>query len=745
MDTCLLTIPIRPAFNADISAGIKEYIERVYQQNVVEFLGDIDKLQRLRDATILSSQSEAALEYYGQLGALTPKFPASLNCRLVWGSSLGYGVESVESNCLQFDRINVAYNLAAAITQQAAVYTKNDLPKAYQCYQRAAGIFHTLVTTEMDKFPGQLAIGLDHATIECLKLLCLAQAQECFWANAAHPRDSAMTVKHATLAKLAEGVQSLYSEAYGLANRSSAIRIEWASHLQAKRDYFEAVARYRMSLECLDSKEYGEEVAWLQAAKASLMSDTITTAKIDPLLKNNIQGLRSRVVGDLKRAEQDNNLIYLQNVPNTLSNLSKTVAAKPNVETLKDADAKARAAPLFRLLLPFPVFQAPKAYKEKLELFVDKYIVKECQRINEKVQSSLTEMHLPGALEAAQRPTEVPAFLIEQHEAIVRAGGLEELRRRRAAVNELREQVADELSELKTAISRAFPQPQLTGVREVYDEVATKFQQLVEYLRVGRASDAKVDERLAQSEHLIRILVEGADAISTFLPDPVTSTPNRELSQVCSDLQAIVGTLIGNSAQRTAYGERAMVKAASMDITSKVMEYVKGRVAPIERASDLDPVYTQLVGEFDPAFIYLKQQKAEVESMLACAATRNKSFHKKLKDLGDKNKTRQLAVEALETASVRYDEVGANIDEGRNFYATLRAEIDKLHHTTTEYSERHAAPQTPQSPVSSDEAEEEASIHSVPPPGRDARVTPLSTPRQPLPGAWDHNLPIRFG
>lgn len=743
MDTCLLTVPARPAFRADISAGIKEYIERVYQQNVVEFLGDIEKLQRLRDATISDPQSEAASEYYGQLGALAPKFPASLNCKLVWGSSLGYGVGSVESNCLQFDRINVAYNLAASITEQAMIYTKNDLPKAFQSYQRAAGIFDVLLVSEMDKFPGQLAIGLDRPTIECLKMLCLAQAQECFWANAAHPRDGSMTVKHTMLAKLAEGVRSLYNEACVFASRSSAIRIEWANHLQAKRDYFEAVARYRMSLECLNLKQYGEEVAWLQAAKSALASATTHSAKIDPLFTNNIQGLTGRVTGDLKRAEQDNNLLYLQNVPHTLPKVTATLAAKPNPEILQAADRKAKAAPLLRLLLPFPVFQAPKAYKEKLELFVDKYIVKECQKLNEKVHNTLTEMHLPGALEAAQRPTEVPAFLIEQHQAIVRAGGIDELRRRRAAVNELRDQIANELTEVRAEIHRAFPQPQLTAIRDVYDETATKFQQLVEYLRVGRASDAKVDDRLAQSEHLIRILVEGSDSIAKFLPDPVNSTPNRELSQVCSDLQAIVGTLLGNAAQRTAYGERAMVKAASMDITGKVMEYVKGRVAPIERASDLDPVYTQLVGEFDPAFIYLKQQKAEVESMLACAAARNQVFHKKLKDLGDKNQMRQLAVEALETASVRYDEVGANIDEGRNFYETLRAEIDKLHQTTIEYTERHAAPQTPQSPISEDEADE-TSIHSAAP-SHSARVTPVSTPRQPMPGAWDQNMPIRFG
>lgn len=149
---------------------------------------------------------------------------------------------------------------------------------------------------------------MDEPTLESLMQLMLAQSQECFWMRAASER-----YKDATIAKLAARLSDLYNNAGEAAMKSEAISSAWIHHMSAKHHHFAGAAQYRASLDCLEKRKYGEEVARLmdalQCANEGLKESR--GGYLSKAVQEDLNGLKSRIEEDLKRAEKDNDLIYL--------------------------------------------------------------------------------------------------------------------------------------------------------------------------------------------------------------------------------------------------------------------------------------------------------------------------------------------------------------------------------------------------------------------------------------------------
>jgi programmed cell death 6-interacting protein len=119
--------------------------------------------------------------------------------------------------------------------------------------------------------------------------------------------------KDASIAKLAARVSDLYNSAGEAAMKSEAISSAWIHHFSAKHHHFAAAAQYRAACDCLEKRRYGEEVARLMDAVACV-SEGIKEGRGGYLSKpvlDDLNGLKQRVEEDLKRAEKDNDLIYL--------------------------------------------------------------------------------------------------------------------------------------------------------------------------------------------------------------------------------------------------------------------------------------------------------------------------------------------------------------------------------------------------------------------------------------------------
>lgn len=149
---------------------------------------------------------------------------------------------------------------------------------------------------------------MDAHTLESLAQLALAQAQECYWQRAVVDGYS-----DGVIAKLAAEVSDLYDAAGEEAVKSDAVSSAWIHHMGAKHHHFAGAAQYRAARDCLEKKRYGEEVARLKDA-VNCVAGGLQESKRGYLHKSvvdDLNCLKRKVEEDLKRAEKDNDMIYL--------------------------------------------------------------------------------------------------------------------------------------------------------------------------------------------------------------------------------------------------------------------------------------------------------------------------------------------------------------------------------------------------------------------------------------------------
>lgn len=204
------------------------------------------------------------------------------------------------------------FNLAALYSQLAvATYhgTSEGLKSASQYFCLAAGVISHIKSVVIPELRSTPPEDMDIATLESVQQLLLAQAQECFWQKAVLDG-----YKDATIAKLAARVSDLYSSAGDWGIKSESVSSEWIHHMTAKHHHFAAAAQYRQACDCLERRRYGEEVARLRDSLVCVNEALKEARYINKMVLADLQGLKNKVQEDLRRAEKDNDLIYLSKI-----------------------------------------------------------------------------------------------------------------------------------------------------------------------------------------------------------------------------------------------------------------------------------------------------------------------------------------------------------------------------------------------------------------------------------------------
>ena len=244
-----------------------------------------------------------------QLWATIPK---SLVCLCVPNSgegAKGLFFSIVSQNNIRFELANIVYNLASLYSQLAFSLNRTSsegLKSACNYFCQAAGVISHLkdyIIPEMRSLPPE---DMDTMTLESLEQLLLAQAQECFWQKAVMDG-----LKDAVIAKLAATVSDYYSTAGDFAVKSDSIDSEWIHHITAKHHHFAAAAQYRAACDSLEKRKYGEEVARLRDSLTCVNEALKEGRWLNKVVLGDLHGLKNRVQEHLKRAEKDNDIIYL--------------------------------------------------------------------------------------------------------------------------------------------------------------------------------------------------------------------------------------------------------------------------------------------------------------------------------------------------------------------------------------------------------------------------------------------------
>ncbi len=553
------------------------------------FKEDLQLIDQMREAAISVQEPHVSgirrlTAYSAQLRWIGGKFPIDIGVDFPWYPALGFNTATpVLQNNLRFELANTLYNLAALYSQLAfsTNRTSSDgLKTASQYSSAAAGALAFLRTEIIPDMRSTPPEDMDEVTLVSLEQLCLAQAQECFWQKAV--KDN---MKDATIARLAAKVSDFYAEAGDWAIKSDAISTEWIHHLDAKHHHFAAAAQYRQSLDCLEKRKYGEEIARLRDSLACV-NDALKQSKwVNRTVLGDMNGLKNKVMEDLKRAEKDNDVIYLHPIPpkSELKTLDRAnmVAAKPPEEVQDGISMLGEGLPfgrpLFAKLVPYAVHVAARIYVERRDRVVNQGIIAELDAMTARLRDLLSSLNLPGSLQALEKPLGLPSSLVFKAEELRQQDAMYRLKRSMDDTAKLKtndkaiyvegvellkaEKVEDDSARAKYGTDRWSRQPSDAAGQKLWAQSA----EVEGYLKSAASSDDLVHKKMRESERVLGVLTGTNRDLESYVPSSRRATLTPQIESEVGRLRTCLNEVSRLESRRKRKIEALREKARSDD------------------------------------------------------------------------------------------------------------------------------------------------------------------------------------
>ncbi|KAM9627029.1 rhophilin-1 [Trichechus inunguis] len=263
----MIPLGLKETRELDWSTPLKELISRHFGEDSASYEVELKELEDLRQAMRMPSRDQAGLEllmvYYSQLCFLDARFSAptrSLGLLFHWYDSLT-GVPA-QQQTLAFEKGSVLFNIGALYTQIGARQDRSCVEgsgRAIEAFQRAAGAFSLL----RESFSHAPSPDMSPTALHVLEQLMTAQAQECVFEGLLLPAPTAPHDSPAQL-RLAQEAAQVAAE-YGLVHRALAqppardyMPRSWAALVQAKAEYFRALAHFHTAVALCDSPSPAE-------------------------------------------------------------------------------------------------------------------------------------------------------------------------------------------------------------------------------------------------------------------------------------------------------------------------------------------------------------------------------------------------------------------------------------------------------------------------------------------------------
>ncbi|KAG6301965.1 hypothetical protein E4U09_004141 [Claviceps aff. purpurea] len=702
----VLSLPFRRSTHFSLASTIRQYINSKHDQHPDMFNQDLDTIDALRqDAVNVREPHLSGVEkleaYAAQLAWISGKFPIDVGAEFTWYPALGYNTERpMIRNNMKYELINILYNLAALYSQLAvntSRSTSEGIKLAANYFSLTAGVLaymkkEVVPELRMSDPPEDM----DEHTLESLLQLFLAQSQECFWQKAVVDG-----YKDASIAKLAARVSDLYSLAGESAMRSEAISSAWIHHMTAKHHHFAAVAQYRAARDCLEKKKYGEEVARLNDAVTCVIEGLKETkgGYVSKLVVDDLNGLKRKVEDDLKRAERDNDMIFLNPVPLKselrLLERANMALARVRPQVTKPFDYlgdKAEFGPaLFCKLVPFSVQVAISIYEERRDRMVNQNIIQELETLNDSMHAFISSIGLPGSLQALEKPLGLPPSLVQHAEELRQADGIGRLHKGFADVEKLRSAdiavfedgtsalVAEDAEDQKLRIK--YGTDRWTRLDSQSDVQGAKLwehaSEIEGYFNSSASSDAVVREKFVECEGLLLVLSGSDQQLMDFVPATSQRDTNPELKQSILKVRSAYNDVLRLESKRRKKVESLRDTARRDDIKSDILK----EAARLERtypSTAIVPAHFEVFFEkrldrlYEPVLKMLGNDAAEQDRLLTEVDRANRAFESQKHKCGDRgSKDREIALQKLDSAYFKYKEIVNNLEVGRKFYNDL--------------------------------------------------------------------------
>lgn len=595
-------------------------------------------------------------------------------------------------NNLRFELANILFNLAAMYSQLALSSnrsTSDGLKASCNYFCLAAGTLAYIKTSIVPDMRGTPPEDMDPMTLESLETLMLAQAQECFWQKAV--KDG---LKDASIAKLAAKVSDLYSQAGDWGVKSDCVMSEWIHHMNAKHHHFAAAAQYRAACDCLEKRKYGEEVARLRDSLNCVNEALKESRYVNKAVLGDLNGLKTRVSEDLKRAEKDNDTIYLipelpKSELKTIDRVGMAVARVPkevsnSQEMLGDHGELGK--PLFTKLVPYSVHVAASIYADRKDRLVNESIISQYQELNQRIHELLVSLNLPGSLQALEKPLGIPPGLQNHAEDIRQLNGVRKLHEQMSdtekvksscrqlyqeGVDLLRTEAAeDEAARRKYGTERWNRAQSVQAVPKVYGQV----NDTKTYLEQAEETDKKLQRRLRENESLIRLLAGTDRDLEDYVPSSRRATMTAKVEREASSLRASLNECNRLESRRKRKTDQLRQKAKEDEVEKDLLREASRleREYPMQtvEAAQFEAFFDKRLQKYDPDQQELKSEEREQGALLSQVAERNTAF-RTAKRGDNSSKEREEALQNLDNAYLAYKEIMNNLNTGRKFYNDL--------------------------------------------------------------------------
>jgi programmed cell death 6-interacting protein len=524
------------------------------------FTKDLEAIDKLRSTATHAQEPHPSnipklQQYAAQLVWISGKFPIDIGVEFPWYPALGYNTNRpISQNNIRFELANIVFNIAAMYSQLAMSSnrtTPDGLKMAANNFCLAAGVIAHVRDTILPELRTTPPEDMDTMTLESLEKLMLAQGQECFWQKAV--KDG---LKDATIAKLAARVSDLYNEASEAGIQSDSISSEWIHHMTAKHHHFAAAAQFRAACDCLEKRKYGEEVARLRDSLTCVNEALKEQRYISKVVQTDLNGLKSRVSEDLKRAEKDNDMIYLVPVPpkpelKILDRANMVVSRCPKEVSDSNSllgEGGQLGMPLFSKLVPYSVHLAASIYVDRRDRLVNNTVIEELESLTTQIHEVLRSLNLPGSLQALEKPLGLPPGLVAHAEEIRQQDGLNRLYRSMEDTKKLKtsdlavyqegcdslksEAAEDEAARRKYGTDRWTRSTPEKAAPKLYAQIG----EIDGYFKAAVNSDELVKKKLKENEYHIRLLNGPDHDLENFVPSgrrpAITGVVEREAGKL---------------------------------------------------------------------------------------------------------------------------------------------------------------------------------------------------------------------
>ena len=631
-------------------------------------------------------------KYAAQLVFMFGKFPVDLGAEFVWYPSIGYHTTTaVSQDNLRFELANILFNLAALYCQLAVTANRSSadgLKSASKYFSQSAGVIAHLKTAVIPELRSATPADMEPVTLECLEQLLLAQAQECYWHKAVSDG-----LKDLLVSKLAAEVADLYLKAHENGIRSDTITSEWIHHMKAKQGQFASAAQYHAARDCLEKQKYGEEIARLEDSLACVSEALQESRYISKVVTAELNAQKDRVQGDLKRAERDNDKLWLVAVPSKaqLKLLDRASMVSSNIpKEISDplsllGEHGELGKPLFTKLVPYSVHIATSIYAKKRDATVDK-LVEAYDALTTRIHNLLQSLNLPGSIQAIEKPLGLPPTLESHADEVRQQKGPQRIQRIIDEVDHIKsnckklhqqgvqmlqdEAREDEAARKKYGTERWTRQTSSEAAGHVYEES----KKTEGYFAHADGSDEKVRKPAREYADMIRILSGTPRDLENFVPSSRRTTLTPDVEKQVRKLRDILNEVSRMETKRRRKIELLRSKAETDDVRAELIKEAARleREFPMRKidAEQFEDFLDRRTERYDSDRKEVNEERQIQADLLSRVAEANTSF-KTIRSGDSSTKEREQALQKLENAYFAYKELVQNLEVGRKWYTQL--------------------------------------------------------------------------